>query len=102
MPRYFTDELLRRLRNDIGWPSLLQQLNWPHKQREGQLAFLCPRCQEYRSAVNPRTNLGRCFHCETNFNPIEITMAVQEFDFVTAVRYLIPMLPADEAFNREP
>ena len=102
MPRYFTDELLRRLRNDIGWASLLQQLNWPHKQREGQLAFMCPRCQEYRSAVNPRTNLGRCFHCETNFNPIEITMAIQEFDFVTAVRYLIPMLPADEAFNGQP
>lgn len=102
MPRYFTDELLCRLRNDIGWPSLLQQLNWPHKQREGQLAFVCPRCQEYRSTVNPRTNLGRCFHCETNFNPIEMTMAVHEFDFITAVRYLIPMLPADHEVNPEP
>lgn len=99
MPKYFTDKLLRRLRNEIHWQPLLGQLNWPHKQREGQLAFLCPRCQEYCSAVNPRTNLGRCFHCKTNFNPIEITMAVQEYDFVTAVRYLLPMLPMDDGFH---
>jgi len=101
MPRYFTDELLRRLRNEIRWQPLLAQLDWPHKQRDGQLAFLCPRCHEYRTAVNPRTNLGRCFHCETNFNPIEITMAVHESDFVTAVRYLIPMLPEEDGLNEQ-
>ena len=93
MPRYFPDELLRRLRNDISWASLLSQLEWPHKIREGQLAFLCPCCREYRSAVNPRTNLGRCFACETNFNPIDLTMAVEECDFVAAVHYLEPLLP---------
>ena len=93
MPRYFNDLLLRRLRNEIPGHPCCEQLHWPHKQREGQLAFLCPRCHEYRSAVNPRTNLGRCFHCETNFNPIDFTMAVQECDFVTAVHYLAPLLP---------
>jgi len=92
MPRYFSDKLLRGLRNDILWASLLKQLEWPHKVREGQLAFLCPRCHEYHSAVNPRTNLGRCFACETNFNPIDFTMAVQKCDFVTAVQYLEPLL----------
>jgi hypothetical protein len=61
--------------------------------REGQLAFLCPRCREYRSAVNPRTNLGRCFACETNFNPIDLTMAVEGCDFVAAVDYLATLLP---------
>ncbi len=69
MPRYFDGDFLRRVRNDISWELLLEQLRWPHKQRQGQLAFLCPCCGEYVSAVNPRTNLGRCFHCETNFNP---------------------------------
>ena len=93
MPRYFDDEFLRRLRNDIVWARLLQQLDWPHKQRHGQLAFLCPRCHEYLSAINPRTNLGRCFYCETNFNPIDFTMAAQNCNFVTAVRYLKPLLP---------
>ena len=92
MPRYFTEELLRRLRNDIPWPRLLKELQWPHKVRLGQLAFVCPRCREYRSAVNPRTHLGRCFWCDTNFNPIEFTMAVQDCEFVPAVRYLKPLL----------
>jgi hypothetical protein len=95
MPRYFDDDFLRRLRNDISWRSLLERLRWPHKHRQGQLAFLCPCCGEYVSAVNPRTNLGRCFHCETNFNPIDLTMAVRECDFVDAARYLIPLLPPD-------
>ncbi|MBM3153223.1 MAG: hypothetical protein FJZ96_13640 [Chloroflexi bacterium] len=92
MPRYFPDELLRRLRNDISWATLLAELAWPHKVREGQLAFLCPRCHECRSAVNPRTNLGRCFRCEINFNPIDFTMIVEDCDFVTAVHYLEPFL----------
>lgn len=93
MPRYFDDELLHRLRNDVPWELLLSQLDWPHKRRHGQLAFLCPRCREYLSAVNPRTNLGRCFYCETNFNPIDFTIAARDCDFVTAVRYLKPLLP---------
>lgn len=95
MPRHFSNSLLRRLRNEIPWQCLLRQLDWPHKRREGQLAFLCPRCREYRSAVNPRTNLGRCFYCQTNFNPIEITMEVRECDFVTAVHSLAPLLAND-------
>ena len=96
MPRYFSDHLLRRLRNDIPLVSVMEQLQWPHKQRDKQTAFLCPHCQEYRSAINPRTNLGRCFHCQTNFNPIDLTMAVREYDFVDAVHYLIPLLPPNQ------
>ena len=94
MPRYFDDDLLRRLRNDISWALLLKQLDWPHKLRQGQLAFLCPRCGEYLSAVNPRTNLGRCFYCETNFNPIDFTITVRQCDFVEAVHYLKRLLPS--------
>jgi len=92
MPRYFDGDFLRRLRNDISWAVLLERLGWPHKQRQGQLALLCPRCREYVSTVNPRTNLGRCFHCETNFNPIDFTMAAEECDFVAAVAYLKSLL----------
>ena len=99
MSKRFSDEFLRRLRNHVSWSSLLAKLNWPHKRREGQLAFLCPSCQEYRTAVNPKTNLGRCFHCATNFNPIEITMSIQESDFVTAVEYLLSMLPPGNKVN---
>ena len=100
MPRYFSDHLLRRLRNEISWKLLLTRLNWPHKHRDGQLAFVCPCCREYHSAVNPRTNLGRCFHCRRNFNPIELVMAVRECDFVSAVHYLTPMLPREKSGSR--
>lgn len=93
MPRYFRDDELRRFRNQIAFEKLFMQLNWPHKQRNNQLAFLCPRCGEYHSAVNPRTNLARCFQCQTNFNPIDFTIAVQHCDFVQAVHYLKPLLP---------
>lgn len=93
MPRYFPDDELRRLRNQIAFERLFAHLNWPHKQRNNQLAFLCPRCGEYHSAVNPRTNLARCFQCDTNFNPIDFTIAVQHCDFVQAVCYLKPLLP---------
>lgn len=95
MPRYFTADLLRRLRNDIPLPAVLERLEWPHKHRNGQLAFLCPRCQAYLSAVNPRTNLGRCFHCQTNFNPIDFLIAARQCDFVEAVHYLTKLLPRD-------
>ena len=92
MPHYFDKQCLRGLRNDIAWELLFHELQWPHKQRQGQLAFLCPRCHEYLSAVNPRTNLGRCFYCQTNFNHIDFTMAAKQSDFVDAVRYLKPLL----------
>jgi hypothetical protein len=92
MSGYFDDDFLRRLRNEIAWRRLLPRLQWPHKQRHGQLAFLCPCCGEYHSAVNPRTNLGRCFRCETNFNPIDFVIAAWQCDFVTAVDYLKSLL----------
>ena len=43
MGKYFTRELLYRLRNEIGIPDLLACLDWPHKRREGRFVFLCPR-----------------------------------------------------------
>jgi predicted RNA-binding Zn-ribbon protein involved in translation (DUF1610 family) len=89
MPKRFTADLLRRLRNEVPLRPLLARLNWPHKSRSGQLTFVCPRCGESRSDHNPQENLLRCFHCQTNFNPIDFTMAARHCDFVEAVHYLI-------------
>lgn len=88
MQRCFPATLLRRLRNEIDFARLFTDLRWPHKRRNDQLVFVCPLCSETQSAVNPRTNLARCFRCETNFNPIDFTMAVQHCSFVDAVHYL--------------
>lgn len=92
MPRCFPAALLRRLRNEIDFSRLFHDLRWPHKRRNNQLVFVCPLCSETQSAVNPRTNLGRCFRCETNFNPIDFTMAAHRCSFVDAVHYLTPWL----------
>jgi len=89
----YDDEFLRRLRNDIPIARLIQHLGWPCKTRDGRFAFLCPHCHETESAVNPRTNLGRCFHCGTNFNPIDFTICAWQCDFRAAVDHLIPLLP---------
>jgi len=95
MGKYFTRELLYRMRNEISIPALLVRLDWPHKRREGRFVFLCPQCGEFLTAINSRTNLGRCFACERNFNPIDLVMVIQGVDFVTAVHYLKPHLPSD-------
>jgi hypothetical protein len=88
----YDDELLRRLRNQIPIDWLIKHLSWPNKCRLGQFVFVCPRCGESQSDVKRDTNLGRCFRCETNFNPIDFTMAAQECDFVVAVEFLKPLL----------
>ena len=34
------------------------------------------------------TNLARCFHCEENFNTIDLVMTIRKLDFVESVRFL--------------
>ena len=91
MPRHFSDELLRKLRNEAPFPQLLASLDWPHCRRGGRLVFVCPRCGESRSDLNPQENLLRCFHCEANFNPIDFTILARDCDFVEAVHYLLAL-----------
>ncbi len=71
-----------------------RRLDLPSKEREGFLRFLCPHCNEFHTATNPRTNLARCFRCGLSFNPIEMVMAVKDCGFVDAVQLLIPLLEA--------
>ena len=88
MAKFFSRQLLYRLRNEIPVQRLLNDLDWPHKQRDERFCFLCPQCGEFLTAINPRTNLGRCFACETNFNPIDLVMLIKDSDFITAVQFL--------------
>jgi len=95
MPKYFPRHLLYRLRNEIPLERVIADyLNWPCKRREGRFCFVCPRCGEALTAVNPRTNLGRCFRCEENFNAIDFVMLATGRDFVAAVEFLTNFLPA--------
>ncbi len=101
MAKHYSNKLLRQLRNDLPIPLLLIQLRWPHKRRDGQLAVVCPRCGESRSDLNPQTNLLRCFHCSTNFNPIDFTMLARDCDFIDAVSYLQPLLASLPASQQQ-
>lgn len=93
MPPTLSSEFLHRLRNEIPIDWLIKHLDWPNKRRDGQFVFLCPRCQESVSDIKRKTNLGRCFRCETNFNPIDFAIAAKEMDFLQAVDFLTPLLP---------
>ena len=97
MPKYFSRQLLYRIRNEIPMASLLPELNWPHKTRDGRLCLICPRCGEFLTVVNPRTNLARCFRCEVNFNTIDLTMSIKKCEFVDAIDLLEPLLPPSKA-----
>lgn len=88
MSKFFTRQKLYEMRNEIPVSWLIDHLRWPHKRRDGRFCFVCPKCGETLTAVNPRTNLARCFACEENFNPIDLTMLIRECDFVEAVHYL--------------
>ena len=67
--------------------SLLTVLDRPHKQPDGGTCLLCPRCGEFLALINPRTNLARCFRCETNFNAIDLTILIKARDFATAMHF---------------
>lgn len=93
MKRRFTGGELFQLRNLIPVDWLIkEQLNIASKVSEGIFRFLCPLCNEFQTATNPKTNLARCFRCETNFNPIDLVMSVKGIGFVESVKYLKPFL----------
>lgn len=94
MGRRFTGNELFKLRNLIPVDMLIRdRLNLPCKMGEGYFRFLCPVCNEFQTAVNPKTNLARCFHCEKNFNSIDLVMIVKGAGFVESVQYLQKLLP---------
>ena len=89
MGRRYSARLLRALRNDIDIRPLIEHvLEWPSKLSEGYFRFLCPLCNQFNCAVNPDTNLGRCFRCQRNFNPIDFVMVTDQCTFVEAVEFL--------------
>ena len=87
--RRFTNHELHTLRNDIPVDALIDKaLCIPSRVAEGRFRFLCPLCKEFNTAVNPETNLARCFRCEKNFNTIDMVMTTRKLDFVESVRFL--------------
>ncbi len=89
MTKRFTGNELFKLRNLIPIDGLIEKnLMIPSKLSEGYFRFLCPLCNEFQTATNPKTNLARCFLCEKNFNPIDMVMTCRQVSFVESVKYL--------------
>lgn len=87
--RRFSKQELHALRNHIPISFLIDSvLGIPSRTTEGVFRFLCPSCNEFTTAVNPETNLARCFRCQKNFNTIDLVMLVKKADFLNAVRFL--------------
>ncbi len=93
MVKHFSSQELYKLRNSIPIDVLIEkELAIPSKISEGFFRFLCPLCNEFQTAVNPKTNLGRCFRCEKNFNTIDMVMAWHNIGFVDSAKYLQTIL----------
>jgi len=89
MRKEYSKAMLRRLRNEIPIATLIADvLDVPSKISEGYFRFLCPKCSEFITATNPKTNLARCFRCEININTIEMVMIAKHFNFKEAVEFL--------------
>ncbi|MGP8320652.1 MAG: CHC2 zinc finger domain-containing protein [Methanosarcinaceae archaeon] len=85
----FTQNELFELRNHIPINALIEErLKMPAKISEGHFRFLCPLCGEFQTAINPKTNLARCFRCEKNFNTIDLVMTCEKTTFVETVNIL--------------
>ena len=93
MKKRFTDRELYLIRNAISLGRLMQILGIPCKEIEGFYRFQCPNCNEMNTAINPKTNLGRCFRCNENFNTIEISMRTWRKGFVDTIKQLKQLFP---------
>ncbi len=92
MNKFSSDEL-SKLRNDISVDSLIKDiLPIPSKISDGVFRFLCPICNEFQTAINPNVNLGRCFRCERNFNPIDLVIEVHGCSFKESIVFLKQLL----------
>lgn len=84
----YTDDFLRMLRNKIKIDKVINLLMLETRCNRDIFRFRCPLCHRFHTATNPKTNLGRCFYCKTNFNPIDLVMAATRYDFIETVEFL--------------
>lgn len=97
MKKRFSSRELFELRNNIPVDKLIKDhLQIPSKISDGCFRFLCPFCNEFQTAVNPTTNLARCFRCEKNFNTIDLVMEIKGYQFRDSVLFLRQIKPVHQ------
>jgi hypothetical protein len=89
MTNRFSAEALFALRNHLPIAWVIEHaLKLPVNRDGNVLSFPCPQCNTFETAINPETNLARCFNCRQNFNPIDIVMTARKLGFVQTVKVL--------------
>ena len=88
MASFYTDDFLKMLRNKVKIDRVIDLLMLETRHGRNLLRFRCPLCDRFHTATNPKTNLGRCFECEKNFNPIDLVMAATGRNFIETVEFL--------------
>jgi hypothetical protein len=87
-------DLLRQIRYELPMPVTIANLGRagpPSKMSVGYFRFLCPNCGEMQATVNPRNNLAHCFHCNKNYNNIDLLLTL-DYTFFAAVDFLERLL----------
>jgi hypothetical protein len=84
----YTDDFLSMLRNQVNIDQVIDRLMIDTRQCKDLRRFRCPLCDRFHTATNSTTNLGRCFECQKNFNPIDLVMAATAYDFIGTVEFL--------------
>jgi hypothetical protein len=89
MKKLFSNDLLRKIRNDIPINFVISKLLHIYsKSVDGYFRFLCPLCNEFHTATQSSTNLARCFKCQRNFNTIDLVIIVKNYSFKNSVNFL--------------
>ena len=100
MTRRFSSDELTYLRNRVPVAYVVQNLlNMPARTRHGRIAFGCPICGDFDTAINAEHSLVRCFECRKNFNPIELVMHQLKIGFAESVKLLKKTMPTDQSLN---
>lgn len=90
MTRRFTSRQLTYLRNQVSISRVIEALpELATRHADGKLRFGCPVCHGFNTCLNAEANLGRCFDCRKNFNPIELVMCQRQISFVESVKWLL-------------
>ena len=89
---HFSQQQLHQLRNQLPINYLIQEILSMNSIYNGLWRFQCPLCSEFNTATQEKTNLGRCFSCQKNFNTIDLVIYVKKFSFKQSVEFLLPHL----------
>jgi len=88
----FTKQQLFTVRNEIDIDWLISEKLNLDRQFNGMWRFCCPLCLQFNTATQKKTNLGRCFSCQKNFNTIDFVIYSKKINFIPSVNFLFSLL----------